>query len=102
MQLPEPLIQSLIFVKLVVAGHTTIFVTRSRDWMWKRPWPSGILLHASFWSAVFGTLIGVYGWWVEPIGWTWAGYMWAYALAWGLVNDMVKKGTFYLLQREGW
>ncbi len=101
MKFPEPLIQSIIFCKLIVAGHTTIFVTRTEDWLWKRPLPSGILLHASFWSAVLGTLICVYGWWVEPIGWTYAGYIWLYALAWGLFNDAVKKGTYYLLRREG-
>lgn len=101
MHLPEPLIQSIIFVKLIIAGHTTIFVTRTEDWLWKAPFPSGILLHANFWSAVLGTLIGVYGWGVEPIGWTYAGYIWIYALIWGLFNDAVKKGTFYLLRREG-
>jgi len=101
LKFPEPLIQSIIFCKLIVAGHTTIFVTRTEDWMWKRPFPSGILLHASFWSAVLGTLISVYGWWVEPISWTYAGYIWLYALFWGLFNDTVKKGTFYLLRREG-
>ncbi len=98
---PEPFIQSVIFLKLIVAGHTTIFVTRTEDWMWKRPLPAPALLHASFWSAVLGTLIGVYGWWVEPVGWQWAAYIWAYALAWGLFNDAVKKGTFALLRREG-
>ncbi|HHO69089.1 MAG TPA: HAD family hydrolase [Gammaproteobacteria bacterium] len=96
----EPFIQSVIFLKLIVAGHTTIFVTRTEDWMWKRPFPAPVLLHAGFWSAVLGTLIGVYGWWVEPVGWQWAGYIWAYALAWGLFNDAVKKGTFALLRRE--
>ena len=101
MHFSQPMIQSLIFTKLIVAGHTTIFVTRTEDWMWKRPFPSWILLQSSLWSAVLGTLIGVYGWWVEPIGWEYAGYMWAYALAWGLFNDMVKKGTFALLRRKG-
>ncbi len=101
MQLSEPMIQSMMFVKLIVAGHTTIFVTRTEDWLWKRPFPSWILVQSSFWSAVAGTVIGVYGWWIAPIGWQYAGYMWAYALAWGLFNDMVKKGTFALLRRKG-
>ena len=101
MQLPEPMIQSMLFVKLIVAGHTTIFVTRTEDWLWKRPFPSWILVQSSFWSALAGTMIGVYGWWIEPIGWQYAGYMWAYALAWGLFNDAVKKGAFALLRRKG-
>lgn len=98
MKLAESMIQSIIFCKLIVAGHTTIFVTRTQEWMWKRPFPSGILLHASLWSAVLGTLICVYGWMVEPIGWTYAGYIWIYALIWGLFNDVVKKGTYRILR----
>ncbi len=98
---PEPFIQSVIFCKLIVAGHLTIFVTRTEDWMWKPPFPSAILLHASLWSALAGTLICVYGWWVEPIGWQVAGYIWLYAMTWALFNDAVKKGTFALLRRQG-
>jgi H+-transporting ATPase len=98
MKLSEPLIQSIIFCKLIVAGHTTIFVTRSEGWMWKAPYPSGILLNASFWSAVVGTLICVYGWMVEPIGWLYAAYAWAYALTWGLFNDVVKMSTYKFLR----
>jgi len=97
LKLEESLIQSLIFLKLIVAGHTTIFVTRSESWMWKSPHPSGILLHASFWSTVLGTLIAVYGIWITPVGWQWAAYMWGYALAWGLVNDAVKMSVLQFL-----
>ncbi len=101
MQLDESLIQSVIFLKLIVAGHTTIFVTRTEDWMWRRPFPSPVLFHANLWSAVLGTLIVVYGVWITPIGWEYALYVWAYALAWGLFNDAVKKGTFRLIRKEG-
>ncbi len=99
-KIDQATIQTLIFLKLIVAGHTTIFVTRSEDWMWRPPFPSTILLHASFWSAVLGTLICVYGWWVEPISWKWAGYIWLYALAWGIINDFVKRGAYGLLRRR--
>jgi H+-transporting ATPase len=35
-------------------------------------------------------LIAVYGLFMTPLGWGWAGFVWAYALAWALVNDRVK------------
>jgi len=94
MDFSRPMIQSLIFVKLIVAGHTTIFVTRTVDWFWKRPYPSSTLLHANIWSAVLGTMIGVYGLWVTPIGWTYAAYIWIYALVWGVFNDVVKRAVY--------
>jgi len=36
------------------------------------------------------TLIAVYGLFMTPLGWGWAGFVWGYALAWALVNDRVK------------
>jgi H+-transporting ATPase len=36
------------------------------------------------------TLIAVYGLFMTPLGWDWAGFVWGYALAWFLVNDRVK------------
>jgi H+-transporting ATPase len=101
MKFPSGEIQSLIFLKLVVAGHFTIFLTRTDDWFWKRPFPSWILLQASFWSAVLATLIVVYGVFVTPVGWKYALWIWAYALAWVALNDMVKMGTFRLLRARG-
>jgi H+-transporting ATPase len=47
------------------------------------------------WIAVLGTqivatLIAVYGLFMTPLGWGWAGFVWGYALLWFLVNDNVK------------
>jgi len=36
------------------------------------------------------TLIAVYGVFMTPLGWGWALFVWAYALAWFLVSDRVK------------
>ncbi|MDD2783165.1 MAG: HAD-IC family P-type ATPase, partial [Sulfuricurvum sp.] len=90
-KLPLDFIQSLFFVKLIVAGHGTIYNTRIDDWFWKRPWPSWALIHASFWSAVAGTVIAVYGFGLmHPIGWGWAAFAWGYAAVWFIFNDTIK------------
>ena len=36
------------------------------------------------------TLIAVYGLFMTPLGWKWAGFVWAYALVWALINDRIK------------
>ena len=91
LHLPEPLIQSLFFAKLVIAGHGTIYNTRIDDWFFKKPYPSLTLFSATFSSRVIGTVIAVYGFGLmEPIGWEWAAAMWVYALVWLVFNDMVK------------
>ena len=85
------MIQSLIFAKLVIAGHGTIYNTRIDDWFWKKPHPSWALFGATFSTRVLGTIIAVYGFGLmTAIGWQYAAYMWAYALVWFVFNDVVK------------
>ncbi|BBN58592.1 plasma-membrane proton-efflux P-type ATPase [Hydrogenovibrio marinus] len=91
MHLTLEFIQTLFFLKLVVAGHGTIFNTRLDDWFYKQPRPSKQLFWASFASAVFGTVLAVYGFdLMAPIGWEWALAVWAYAAVWFVFNDFVK------------
>ncbi len=95
------MIQSLMFAKLVVAGHGTIYNTRIDDWFWKKPYPSRLLFWATFSTRVIGTLIADYGFLIPPIGWTYVAYMWAYALAWFVVNDGIKMQTYRVLRQRG-
>ncbi|WP_024850190.1 plasma-membrane proton-efflux P-type ATPase [Hydrogenovibrio kuenenii] len=91
MHLTLEFIQTLFFLKLVVAGHGTIFNTRIDDWFYKQPRPSKQLFWASLASAVFGTVLAVYGFdLMTPIGWEWAIGIWAYAMIWFVFNDIVK------------
>ncbi|QDT88781.1 plasma-membrane proton-efflux P-type ATPase [Gimesia algae] len=82
-------IQSLIYLKLSVAGHLTIFVTRTRGPFWTIR-PARILWVAVLGTQILATLIAVYGVFMAPLGWDWALFVWGYALAWFLVNDRVK------------
>ena len=91
LKLPLEFVQSIFFVKLVVAGHGTIFNTRTDDWFFKQPRPSNILWISSLISAIIGTVVGVYGFGLmTPIGWQWAAFVWAYAFVWFLFNDVIK------------
>ena len=88
--LSQSLIQSAIFTKLIIAGHATIFNTRTNDWFFKKPFPSKSLLLASLSTALFGLLVGVYGIFVPAVGWKWGLIVTGYALAWFVFNDVVK------------
>jgi H+-transporting ATPase len=96
---PEDAIRTLLFLKLIVAGHSTLYVTRAQGWFWQKPYPSPLLLGATFGTEILGTLIAVYGVLVTPVGWTWALAMWAYALAWFVLNDAVKQWAYRALRR---
>jgi H+-transporting ATPase len=91
-------LQTLLFLKLLVAGHMTIYVTRVRDWFWRRPWPDSKLLVALESTQVLGTLAAVYGVLVTPIGWWLALGVWAYALAWTFLLSAVRVLAYRLLR----
>ncbi len=90
MQLPPAQIQTVIFLKLLVAGHLTIYITRSERWFWQRPWPAARLFWTTEATQLAGTLAAVYGWLLEPIGWTNALLVWAYALLWFPINNAAR------------
>ncbi len=100
-KLPQDLIQSIIFTKLVVAGHWTIYNTRVKDWFWKKPWPSALLFVATNGTSILGTIIAVYGFGLmTPIGWGWAFVIWGYAFLWFVFNDVVKMAVLKMYREK--
>lgn len=80
---PRPLIQAIIFLKLALAGHSTIYVTRSRRrHFWEQPHPSWKLLVPALGTQLAGTLIACYGAFMPAIGWQWVGWLFLYTTAW--------------------
>jgi H+-transporting ATPase len=90
-------IQTLMYLKLSVAGHLTIFLTRTRGPFWSIR-PARILWIAVLGTQAVATLVAVYGaHLMTPLGWGWALFTWGYALAWFLVNDRLKLLTYWIL-----
>jgi H+-transporting ATPase len=81
--------QTMMYLKLSVAGHLTIFLTRTRGPFWSIK-PAKVLWMAVLGTQILATLIAVYGIFMTPLGWKWAGFVWGYALLWALVNDRIK------------
>jgi H+-transporting ATPase len=92
-------VQTLMYLKLSVAGHLTIFLTRTRGPLWSRPRPARVLFIAVLGTQIIATLIAVYGLFMTPLGWGWAAFVWGYALIWFLVNDRVKLLAYRILDR---
>jgi H+-transporting ATPase len=92
-------VQTFIFLKLAVAGHLTIFLTRTRGPFWSSR-PAPILLWAAISTKVLATLAAVYGLFMSPIAWRWALLVWGYALVWFVVNDGAKLAAYRMLEGE--
>jgi H+-transporting ATPase len=94
--LGHPRVQTLMYLMLSVAGHLTIFLTRTRGPFWSIR-PARILLIAVLGTQAIATLIAVYGLFMAPLGWKWAALVWAYALVWFLISDRVKLLAYRIL-----
>ncbi|MFX1327864.1 MAG: plasma-membrane proton-efflux P-type ATPase [Promethearchaeota archaeon] len=100
-QLSIATLQTFIFLKLTVAGHMTIYLTRTdEDNFWKRPFPSKILFITCESTQVVATIFAALGIFMSPIGWALAGFIWVFAFAAFLGNNFLKVGTLKLLNRR--
>jgi len=87
--LDRPHLQPMMYLMLSVAGHMTIFLTRTRGPFWSIR-PARVLWAAVLGTQVVATLIAVYGLFMAPLGWGWALFVWGYALVWFLLSDRLK------------
>ncbi len=94
--LNHPHLQTMMYLMLSVAGHLTIFLTRTRGPFWSIH-PARVLLVAVLGTQTLATLIAVYGLFMTPLGWGYALFVWGYALAWALVSDRVKLLAYRVL-----
>ncbi|MBI1369972.1 MAG: plasma-membrane proton-efflux P-type ATPase [Planctomycetes bacterium] len=102
LHLARPTVQTLMFLKLTVAGHMTIYLARTADeHFWQRPFPGLALLGASESTQLVATVFAAQGWLMPAIGWKLAGFVWVYAIGWFLVNDMVKVQVYRLIAGRG-
>ena len=96
LHLHHPQLQTLMYLMLSVAGHLTIFLTRTRGPFWSIR-PARILWLAVLGTQALATLIALLGLFMTPLNWRWALLVWGYALAWFLVTDRVKLLAYRIL-----
>lgn len=100
LHLSRGMIQSLIFLKLAVAGHLTIFLARTRGPFWSIM-PSAILFWSAVVTKVLATLVVVLGWYVAAISWQLALLVWGYALLEFVITDYIKVHLYNILDHTG-
>ena len=93
----RPQLQTMMYLLLSVAGHLTIFQTRTRGPWWSIR-PARILLLAVVGTQTLATAISLFGFLVTPLWWGWAALVWGYALSWFLVTDPLKLLAYRYLE----
>ncbi len=93
-------LQTVIFLKLAVAGHMTLFVARTRHSFLSKPYPAKILLLTILSTQVIAALIAGLGIFVTAIPWAFVGYIWLYCIVWIFIEDVAKMMVYRHLERK--
>ena len=97
--LPVAVIQTVIFLKLSIAGHLTLFVARTKRPMLTRPFPVPVLLGAILGTQAIAAMIAGFGILITPIPWSYTGLIWVYCLIWAFIEDQSKLAVYRHLRR---
>jgi H+-transporting ATPase len=101
LKLDQAQIQSLIYIKLAVAGHLTLFVARTRRPFLTQPYPAPVLLVAILGTQALAAVIVGFGILVTRIPWVYIGFVWGYALVWMFIADWAKVQVYRHLALTG-
>jgi H+-transporting ATPase len=91
------MLQTVIYLKLSVAGHFVIFLTRTRGPFWASR-PAGVLLLSVLGTQLLASLIAFEGWFLTPVPALWIAAIWGYAAIEVFAVDFVKQAVY---RREG-
>ena len=93
-------VRTLIYLKLSVSGHLTVFLARTRGPWWSHR-PATILVAAVVGTQILATVIALTGLLMTPIGWDLVALAWGWAAAEFLLLDPIKLVGYRLLERRG-
>jgi H+-transporting ATPase len=95
-------IGTLMFLKLAVAGHMTLYMARTgKSCFAARPWPAWKLLVVCEGTQLLGLMLGVYGIFMPALGWEWAIFLIVFALVELLITDFIKVAVVRAMSLEG-
>ena len=95
LHLTIPQIQTYIFLKMAVAGHLTLFVSRSKGFFLKKPYPAPVMIWSAVATKLVGTFLAAYGFGlITPINWSEIGLVWGYSIAWAFLTDWAKTRVY--------
>ena len=89
LNLQQGALQTFVFLKLAVAGHLTIFLSRTKGHFWEIK-PSAPLLWSAIITKIAATLFAVLGLFVTPISLELSLLIWAYSLVAFFITDLIK------------
>ncbi|CDG66084.1 putative membrane protein [Methanobacterium sp. MB1] len=88
----------MIFLKLVLAGHLTMFATRVKGPFWSLR-PKGIFFWSIILTDITATLFVISGIIMPIVSWELVAFIWLYALVAFIAGDILKIRFYRFLER---
>jgi H+-transporting ATPase len=86
-------LQTLLYLKLSVAGHFVIFLTRTEGPFWKSR-PANVLLLSVLGTQLVASMLALMGWLVPQVPPLWIVGIWGYAALEVLLVDQAKQWAY--------
>lgn len=95
LNLPIPEVQTYIFLKMAVASHLTLFVSRTKDAYWRKPYPAPVMVWSAVLTKAAATLLCAWGFGlIAPISWPEIALIWGYSIVWSILTDWAKRMVY--------
>jgi H+-transporting ATPase len=76
---------------LTVAGHLTLFMSRSKGFFLKKSYPAPVMIWSAVGTKLAGTFLAAYGLGlITPITWREIALTWGYSITWAFLTDWAK------------
>ncbi len=96
LHLTIPQVQTYVFLKMAVAGHLTLFVSRSKGFFLKKPYPAPVMIWSAVGTKLLGTFLAAYGFGlITPITWPEIALIWGYSITWSFLTDWAKVRVYH-------
>jgi H+-transporting ATPase len=96
LHLTIPQVQTYIFLKMAVAIHLTLFVSRSKGFFLKKPYPAPVMIWSAVGTKLLGTFLAAYGFGlITPITWPEIALVWGYSITWAFLTDWAKVRVYH-------
>ncbi|MDP8218361.1 MAG: plasma-membrane proton-efflux P-type ATPase [Candidatus Theseobacter exili] len=99
-KLDTPHIQTIAFLQLVAGGHLMLFVTRTKKFLLKPPFPAWPLFTAIIGTQILAALMCGFGWLVPALPWEMIGIVWIYNIIWMFFQDIVKIVVYRMINNR--
>ncbi len=93
-------LQSMLFLKLSIAGHLTLFIVRQQGPFWSKPYPAPILLTTILATQVVAALLVGFGVLMTAVPWSYIGVIWLYCIFWMFIEDAAKLSVYRYLEKN--